>query len=351
MKREDISEAVGNISTNHIQEAAPAKRNSKKRIWMRCGVAAAIFSVLAVTMLPLIQDDIRPPAPSTNNPLSTSTQMQDTVTPPISISANGLHLIQLAYAKPAVPEISTDFIIYINASLYTGREENGTYIIRPTVPMSEELPECSLQIHQIADASPAAVAESIKTSLNASYVNVGDITEATIIDGLFLHADNGNAWNAEQVDVTITDNLLGGSYILTSHYFTEATEGHGVRFADMVGTFKAVTSSDSSAMPAYLAELYRTISIFAPAFFTDNTSEINDILAQDTQIYTYGTDVMDDVSIASVDYSISGDETPTAAVVSVKHRISTEDSYNCLTIELTYAADSRWVVHFAGIEK
>lgn len=331
MKREDISEAVGNISTNYIQEAAPGKKSFKKKHgWMKRVAIAACFAVLVVAILPFMQNGSEPPT---------------------AVNANGLHLIQLAYAAPAAPEISADFIIYINSSAYAGREENGTYVIRPTIPISEGLPECSLQIYRIADVSPAAAAESIKENLSARYVNVGDITDSTVIDGLFLHADNGSTWNTEQVDVTITDDLLGGSYVLTARYFTEAAEGHGVRFADMVGTFKAVTSADAAVMPTYLAELYRTISTFIPAFFTGDTSDMNGILGQDAQICTYDTDVIDEISIASVDYSISGDENPTGAVVSVKHRLSTEDSYNYLTVELTYTADNGWVVYFAGIEK
>ena len=42
MKREDISEAVGNISTKYIQEAAPCIRG-KKPIWMKWGIVAAVF--------------------------------------------------------------------------------------------------------------------------------------------------------------------------------------------------------------------------------------------------------------------------------------------------------------------
>lgn len=50
MKREDISEAVGNISTKHIQEAAPSISVKKKPIWMKWGtVAAAILCFFTMT--------------------------------------------------------------------------------------------------------------------------------------------------------------------------------------------------------------------------------------------------------------------------------------------------------------
>ena len=43
MKREDISEAVGNISTKYIQEAAPNIRVKKKPVWVKWGVVAAVY--------------------------------------------------------------------------------------------------------------------------------------------------------------------------------------------------------------------------------------------------------------------------------------------------------------------
>ena len=46
MKREDISEAVGNISTKYIQEAAPNIRVKKKTVWVKWGVVAAVFCLL-----------------------------------------------------------------------------------------------------------------------------------------------------------------------------------------------------------------------------------------------------------------------------------------------------------------
>lgn len=351
MKREDISKAVGNIRTKYIQEAAPGKKISRRTGWMKWVSAAACLLVLVTVMRPFMKKDTGALLPGGDEISSAPTQAPEDVILPVTISANGLHLVRLPYEEPLTPEISTDFIIYINSEAYAGREENGAYVIRSKTPLSEGFPECSLQIQRIAETPPAAAAESIREELAASYLHVGSIEDASVIDGLFLHADNGSAWDAQQADVTITDDLMGGSYVLTARYFTEATEGHGIRFADMVGTFKAVAPADSAVMPAYLAKLYDTVSEFAPAFFSDTTSELGDILAQDALISTYDEDVTEDVGIGSVDYSLTGDETPTSAVVSVKHRVNTEDSYNYLTIELTYTADGKWVVHFAGLEK
>ena len=50
MKREDISEAVGNISTKYIQEAAPNIRVKKKPVWVKWGVVAAVFCFFSMTV-------------------------------------------------------------------------------------------------------------------------------------------------------------------------------------------------------------------------------------------------------------------------------------------------------------
>ena len=52
MKREDISEAVGNISTKYIQEAAPNIRVKKKPVWVKWGVVAAVFCLQTVCFPP-----------------------------------------------------------------------------------------------------------------------------------------------------------------------------------------------------------------------------------------------------------------------------------------------------------
>lgn len=346
MKEEKrILHALGKADEKYIEEAAPGRKANKKFGWIRWASIAACFAVVIAAALPLLQRNDQNDVPPDTS------QTPDNVIPPRAIYANGLHLVQLGYAAQTPSGISADFMIHFNPESYASREENGMYMIRPTTPMSGTFPECSLQITRAADMPPAAAAQSLREELIESHLYVGDITDATAIKGLFFHADNGNAWDAEQVDVTITDDLQGGSYILTARYFTEAAEGHGVRFADMVSTFQAVTSVDADAVPEYLTELYRTISVFLPAFFSDQTAEMSDILAQDAGISTYDADVSDDVGIAAMDYSLSGGESPIGAIVSVKHRINTEDSFNYLTIELTYGTDGRWVIHFAGLEK
>lgn len=73
-------------------------------------------------------------------------------------------------------------------------------------------------------------------------------------------------------------------------------------------------------------------------------------LTNDALISTYGEDISKDASVQAIDYTVDNDKAPTSAVISVRHRLGTEDSYSYLTIELFYK-NGQWLVHFAGVEK
>lgn len=350
MKEKRILNMFGQVDEQYVEEAAPVKKEHKKYSWVKWGglVACAAIVFFALNFLP--KGTIEPDniiEPDTVIPPS-KTQIPDNDVQHVIKESGELHLVQLKYAPKSIQQDSSDFIIHINEELYQSSEQDGVYIIQSVIPASNELPECSLKIFSAIDFSTTAVAESIIEELNKSFLNITNISESTLINGLYLHADNGTEWNAEQLDIYIVDNLLGGSYVLAAKYFTEATEGHGARFSDMIGTFEVITDSEIEATPDYILQLRNTINMFIPAVFSNQISNVNEILAENAQIYAYDKDVMGDVSIQSIDYTV--DEVPSTAIVSIKHRLGTEDSYNYITVELVYK-EKQWLVNFVSIEK
>lgn len=364
MKEKRILNMFGQVDEQYVEEAAPVKKEHKKYSWVKWGgfVACAAIVFFALNFLPkgtiepdniIEPDNVMGPdnmkEPDTVIPPS-KTQIPDNDVQHVIKESGELHLVQLKYAPKSIQQDSSDFIIHINEELYQSSEQDGVYIIQSVIPASNELPECSLKIFSAIDLSTTAVAESIIEELNKSFLNITNISESTLINGLYLHADNGTEWNAEQLDIYIVDNLLGGSYVLAAKYFTEATEGHGARFSDMIGTFEVITDSEIEATPDYILQLRNTINMFIPAVFSNQISNINEILAENAQIYAYDKDVMDDVSIQSIDYTVDNYELPSTAVVSIKHRLGTEDGYNYITVELVYK-EKQWLVNFVSIEK
>lgn len=358
MKEKRILNIFGQVEEQYVEEAAPVKKAYKKYSWVKWGGLVACVAIIFVTLNFFPKGTIEPDnvmAPDNvkepDNVIPPSkTQIPDNDVQHVMEESGDLHLVQLKYAPKSMQQDSSDFIMHINEEIYQSSEQDGVYIIQPVIPASSELPECSLKIFSAIELSTTTVAESIIEELDKSFLNITDSSESTLINGLYLHADNGTEWNAEQLDIYIVDNLVGGSYVLVARYFTEATEGHGARFSDMIGTFEVVTDSEIKETPEYIFQLRSTINMLIPAIFSNQISNVNEILADNAQIYAYDKDVMDDVSIQSIDYTVDNYEVPSTAVVSIKHRLSTEDSYNYVTVELFYK-EKQWFVSFVSIEK
>lgn len=184
--------------------------------------------------------------------------------------------------------------------------------------------------------------------MSESYAQVSGAEE--VREQLRLTAGDGDAWNDAHAEVACLDDGLGGSFTLTARYFTEAAEGHGVRFQDMMGTFAVVYDAGADTSPQWVGELQSVTRRLTQAIFADRTDTVADLLAEGALTEGYGEDVSGDVSVVSVDYAPDNDRDPASATVSVKHRINLEDSCNYLTMELTRAG-GRWRLTWAGIEK
>lgn len=246
-----------------------------------------------------------------------------------------LHLLSQGASEHAQ---SSAFLIYVNESIYHIAADGDGFVILPVLPASE-LPTCDLTITHRDHTTVEDEVLTQESELQAAY---GPVTRAEIpaLDGrVTLHADSGTDWDDACCDVTMIPDGADGVFVLTARYFTEATEGHGVRFADMVMSFRPI--SNETAQPGWLTDLQTAANALMRELFA---GEERDGLS------AYGEDVRADLSIASVDYTIDDPEDPAHAVVSVRHRINLEDSFNYLTIEFEYA-DGQWNAVSAGIEK
>ena len=72
------------------------------------------------------------------------------------------------------------------------------------------------------------------------------ITEAVAGNRITFSICNGQEWDSPvEVQDYISDEQ-GGCFRITSRYFLEAAEGHGVRFAAMVNTFAVIPPQESA---------------------------------------------------------------------------------------------------------
>jgi len=328
MKQQRIFDALGGVDPALIQRSEQPR---KRRRWpMALGALAACAAVLAAVCLP------QPGQPAGNNPIQT-----------LSFTGGDLgelHLCSIQYG----PRPSAGFAVYVNESIYTTTEEDGVYTIRPLAALPEGFPPIDLTISHLEGRwNKAAAMEQATRELAETYAQVSEVeeTEST----LFRSASDGTDWDDAQADVLCVDDGCGGSFVLTARYFTEAAEGHGVRFRNIMNTFTVVYEGFATS-PAWVGELQATVKQLTEAIFSDHLEEVSGLLAEDAEVYGYGRDVSGEISIAAIDYAPNDSEAPDSATVSVKHTIDLEDSYSYLTMELTYDG-SRWLLAWAGMEK
>lgn len=314
-----------------------ARMTPRKRPRRRTGRAVAI----AAACLALIVLGFRALSPT--DPLITK-EPPRAVLRLAGADVGEFHLLQLDGSDG---QAQAEFVLYVNEELYRAYEQAGVYIIEPLAALPEGFPVCRMEITRLPGLTPTQAVQTVVNELRDAYQNVTEPATAAPFDGLVIHADDGNAWDAAQRDVYLADDRQGGIYRIDARYFTEATEGHGARFADMAGTFEVTTDAQA---PDWFTALRQTADGLIPALFAGRTEDAADFASDAAQLDDYGYDVSDDVSVATVDYTVDDDRAPSHAVISVRHRLGTEDSYQYLTIELSYR-DGRWLADWSGIEK
>lgn len=253
----------------------------------------------------------------------------------------------LSYAPES--QEAVDFLIYVNEEQFHICEENGLYSIRSNNSLPEGFPECGLDIAHLTGTSPDEARQSVAEALGGRYTEIFQEDENAVFP-LYLWASAGTDWDSEQARLWFVSDGQGGTFVLAARYFLEAEEGLGMRFQDMVSSFRVVSLNE--AVPEWMRTLREAADRLFPALLSDDLSGVSDLLAEDAQADTYGEDVWEHLSVASVDYAPDDDRDPSSATVSVKHRLNLEEgeSYNYLTMELI-RRNGQWLLSWSGIEK
>lgn len=330
MKQERLFAALSDVDPALVERSG---RTRKRRTWpMAAAALAACAAVLAAVWLP------RPG------------QREGTSDKPVqTLSFTGgetgalrLHSIEYGPDRPGI-----GFAIYVNEDIYTASEADGVYIIRPVSALPEGFPPIDLTITHLENRSKGQAMEDVSMTLAETYAQVSDMeeTESTLL----RTAGDGAAWDAAQAMALCVDDGCGGCFVLTARYFTEAAEGHGVRFRDMMDTFTVVYEGFTTS-PAWVGELQTAAQRLMKAIFSGRLEDVSDLLAENAVVDGCGEDVSGDISVAAVDYAPDNDQAPASAVVSVKYRTSLEEGYDYLTMELD-CTGGQWLLRWAGIEK
>lgn len=338
---EDLFLAIGSADDELLLRSERPRPRSALRWWPGAAAACLLVGLTALFFRGAPQTALCPAPP--DPPVSVQT---------LRLSGAGvgtLHLLDTQWQAPPETPAAPGFLLYINPEQYAGGEQDGVYVIRPVTPAQGLPVPCTLTITHRGGLSPQEAALAAAEDLRTSLAQVSEAVAVTHPAGLRLHGDNGSAWDAEQVDLNIVDDGRGGVFLLTARYFTEAAEGHGARFSDMIQTFE-VLPADPAGVPVWLTDLKAAVRALVPAIFSNDLSGVEAALADGAAIDAYGADVLSDVSVASIDYTVDDDRSPASAVVSVKHRLGPEDAYAYLTLELRLE-DGVWLAAWGGLER
>ena len=192
----------------HELSTGKARRRRPGRLLAAAASVAVILSLLAFT------PSGRSLARSIGENLSA---LWETLFPPKELPVLPGGMEERPLHTPQVEDSASHigFVLYADESRYTASWEGERYIIRPI---------------------PAAYTQEDAERDNAA-----------LLEGLFLHAGNGTAWDAEQVDCHFVDDGKGGTYRICSYLYTEAIEGHGTRFDAMIATFQVLKTPDPAS--------------------------------------------------------------------------------------------------------
>ncbi|WP_325199008.1 hypothetical protein [Oscillibacter sp.] len=337
---------------------ARAERKRRSR-WPGYCLAAAACLALVLTAGYVFQQRTVPPTVSGVTP-----ELRDPL-PPVESrkpDPNGARLVlpeqgseigdlRLLNYAPQSQDETVDFLIYVNKELFSIREEDGLYSVRNNNSLPDGFPECGLDILHLSGTSRTEAKTAAEKALAERYTDIkSEELAAALPDSLYLRASAGTDWNSEQAELWFVGDGQGGTFVLTARYFLEAEEGMGMRFRDMVSSFRAVSRNE--IVPDWMRSLYEAADRLFPALLSNDLSGVSDLLAAGADPDAYGEDVWEYLSVASVDYAPDNDQDPDSATVSVKHRLNQEEgeSYNYLTMGLI-RQDGQWRLAWSGIEK
>lgn len=328
------------------------KRRSRK--WIPLLTAAACAAIILISLISLI--------PRTNsdklsfNPIDDIGEIEITGTdimptePSQALQLNGsdvgtLNIIQLSHTEEAAS--MPEFLMYIDSENYYLADDGENFYIYQR-SRTENKPACWLTLTWEANSTVEQALHQQSDSLSALMESVTVFENNDLLDGPMIQGSNGSAWDSAQTEVYIVSDQHNGVFIFTLEYYLDDTDGHAIRFRDMLQTFEVIT--DNKQSPDWMTGLRAAVTRLSYGFFKNDFSDMQELICENAEIFTYGSDVLSETLILKTQYTVDNDTNPTSAQVSVRHKYLENDAYDYITMELKYT-DGIWQVVWAMIER
>ncbi|MPW25153.1 hypothetical protein GC105_05035 [Alkalibaculum sp. M08DMB] len=140
-------------------------------------------------------------------------------------------------------EEKMDYIIYIDKNYYYMESKGSIDKILP-IGFPDDLPEVSMIIEQRENESPDQIANELMKSLTSKFEILERQDLAEPIPSVLVFGHGGSSWDSVIQRYYLVDNTKGGTFVITQTYFLEASEGHGVRFDNLLKEFKIIPSEE-----------------------------------------------------------------------------------------------------------
>ena len=276
MTNMELLDILGGVQGKYILEAQQLRAGGRKphRLRYMRQLAAVITLILILTLFL----NTAPGVAAVEYVKEKVTSLIETLFPPkkMTINVEGMEYEGDYAADGVEPEVTAEapqpgFAIYYDVDSYTMVKEGDITYIRPYLKamtreevleiygdylsmLSEEERErqiASLMNPQPAPALPDCEIEIVHLDIpyeqeRAELESQWETTEAVAGNRITISMYSGQEWNSPvEVRDYISDEQ-GGCFRITSRYYLEAAEGHGVRFAAIVNTFAVIPPQGSA---------------------------------------------------------------------------------------------------------
>lgn len=280
MTNMELLDILGGVQGKYILEAQQLRAGGRKphRLRYMRQLAAVITLILILTLFL----NTAPGAAAVEYVKEKVTSLIEALFPPkkMTINVEGMEYEGDYAADGVEPEVTAEapqpgFAIYYDVDSYTMVKEGDITYIRPYLKsmtreevleiygdflssLSEEeqerqiaslmnpqaapsLPNCEIEIIHL-DIPYAQTASQERAELEGQW----EITEAVAGNRITFSMCNGQEWDSPVEVRDYFSDEQGGCFRITSRYYLEAAEGHGVRFAAIVNTFAVIPPQGSA---------------------------------------------------------------------------------------------------------
>lgn len=271
----ELLEILGSVQGKYILEAQQMRTGRRKA--RRFPYGRQLAAVIALILMMTLFLNTAPGAAAMEFVKEKVASLIETLFPPkkMSINMEGFEIEGDYVADGVEPETAGEtpkpgFAIYYDENHYTMVKKGDVTYIRPCMTreavlesygdslslLTEEerereiaalmnpntddsLPPCEIEITHL-DLPFEQAASQERGELEEKW----EIQEYTNTDRITFHMQNGYEWDSPVEQRCYISDEQDGCFRIISRYFLEATEGHGTRFAAIVGTFRVLPSQD-----------------------------------------------------------------------------------------------------------